>query len=52
MSTNALELDTDVDKNVTRLDGFSDSDWAGFDGPEVTIEWRTLRGRSASQLFQ
>ena len=24
-----LELDTDVDKRVTRLDGFSDSDWAG-----------------------
>ena len=26
---NKLELDTDVDKHVTRLDGFSDSDWAG-----------------------
>ena len=24
-----LELDTDVDKHVTGLDGFSDSDWAG-----------------------
>ena len=26
---NKLELDTDDDKHVTRLDGFSDSDWAG-----------------------
>ena len=26
---NKLELDTDVDKHATRLDGFSDSDWAG-----------------------
>ena len=26
---NKLELDTDVDKRVTRLDVFSDSDWAG-----------------------
>ena len=26
---NKFELDTDVDKRVTRLDGFSDSDWAG-----------------------
>ena len=26
---NKLELDTDVDKHVTRLDGFPDSDWAG-----------------------
>ena len=26
---NKLELDTNVDKRVTRLDGFSDSDWAG-----------------------
>ena len=26
---NKLELDTDVDKHVTRLHGFSDSDWAG-----------------------
>ena len=26
---NKLELDTDVDKHVTRLDGLSDSDWAG-----------------------
>ena len=26
---NKLELDGDVDKHVARLDGFSDSDWAG-----------------------
>ena len=26
---NKLELDADVDQHVTRLDGFSDSDWAG-----------------------
>ena len=26
---NKLQLDTDVDKRVTRMDGFSDSDWAG-----------------------
>ena len=26
---NKLELDTEVEKHVTRLDGFSDSDWAG-----------------------
>ena len=26
---NTLELDGDVDKHVARLDGFSDSDWAG-----------------------
>ena len=28
-SVNKLELDGDVDKHVARLDGFSDSDWAG-----------------------
>ena len=26
---NKLELDADVDKHVTRLDGFSDSEWVG-----------------------
>ena len=28
-SVNKLELEGDVDKHVARLDGFSDSDWAG-----------------------
>ena len=39
---NKLELDSDVDKHVARLDGFSDSDWGWFDRPEVTIEWRAF----------
>ena len=45
-----LELDADVDKHVTRWDGFSDIDWAG--STEVTIEWCALRGWSTSPLFQ
>ena len=28
-SVNKLELDNEVDKHVVKLDGFSDSDWAG-----------------------
>ena len=38
---NKLELDTDVDKHVTRLDGFSDSDWArkGSHNRVVRTSW-------------
>ena len=39
---NKLKLDTDIDKHVTRLDGFSD----------VTIEWRTFRGYVSQFLPQ
>ena len=39
---NKLELVTDVDKHVTRLDGFSDSDWAG------STDWKL---QSSGALF-
>ena len=39
---NKLELDNEVDTHVVRLDGFSDSDWAG------SMDWKSQSSGAVS----